>query len=39
MVSAFNFLLVTVIKTGKNESNEAGTSDGFDDGKTCGTKI
>jgi len=39
MVPAYNFLLVVVKKTGKNESNEADTSDGFDDGKTCGTKI
>lgn len=39
MVPAFNFLLMTVKKTGKNESNEADTCDGFDDGKACGTKI
>jgi hypothetical protein len=30
---------VTVKKIGKNESNEADTSDGFDDGKIWGTKI
>jgi hypothetical protein len=33
------FLLVMVKKTGKNESNEADTSDGVDYGKTCGTAI
>jgi hypothetical protein len=39
LVPAFNFLLVTVKKKSKNESTEADTSDGFDDGKICGTKI
>jgi hypothetical protein len=28
-----------VKKTGKNESNEADTIAGFDDGKICATKI
>jgi hypothetical protein len=39
MVPSFNSLLVMVKKTGKNESNEADTSNGFNDGKTSGTKV